>query len=250
VLCALVQNAAEATEEDGRITLSAAKVASPPETLPDLAPGAYAHLRIEDNGRGMDEETLGRLFEPYFSTKFKGRGLGMAAVQGIILNHNGGIEVSSALGRGTTVAVYLPLQAPPQPEKPAALPKASLEGYKLLIIEDEPALLSACKAMLTDLGCQVWAAPTADSGIQQLETHRDEIDLVLMDLILPDMGAMALFKALRVIRPDLRVVLCSGYSIDGPAQEILDAGAISFLQKPYATKALIASLREASAQAQ
>ncbi|MEJ2640010.1 MAG: response regulator [Desulfosarcinaceae bacterium] len=121
-----------------------------------------------------------------------------------------------------------------------------MEGYRLLIIEDEPALLKACEAMLTDLGCQVWSAPTAESGIQQLKAHQEEIDLVLMDLILPDMGAMALFKALRGIRADIRVVLCSGYNLDGPAQDIIDAGALAFLQKPYSTKALIASLRRAS----
>jgi PAS domain S-box-containing protein len=246
MLSALVQNAAEATNAKGTIWISAAKVAAPPETLSELSPGPYAHLCVEDDGQGMDAQTLDRLFEPYFSTKFEGRGLGMAAVQGIIANHEGGITVSSCLGQGTTVSVYLPLSETPAPEIQAPLAEASIDGYRLLIIEDEPALLRACEAMLTDLGCQVWSAPTAESGIQQLKAYRDDIDLVLMDLILPDMGAMALFKALREIRTDLRVVLCSGFSIDGPAQDIIDAGAIAFLQKPYSTKALVASLTRAS----
>jgi PAS domain S-box-containing protein len=248
-LSALVQNAAEATDVDGSIRISATKVASPPDSLPELTPGPYAHLRIEDDGYGMDAETLDRLFDPYFSTKFEGRGLGMAAVQGIIQNHEGGITVTSSMDQGTTVAVYLPLVETPALETRATPIKATMEGYRLLIIEDEPALLRACEAMLTDLGCQVWSAPTAEDGIQKLKAHRDEIDLVLMDLILPDMGAMALFKALREIRSDLRVVLCSGYSIDGPAQSIIDAGALSFLQKPYSTKALIATLKRASVAA-
>jgi two-component system, cell cycle sensor histidine kinase and response regulator CckA len=247
VLSALVQNAAEATDADGSIWITAAKVVSPPATLPELIPGPYARLCVEDSGQGMDAKTLDRLFDPYFSTKFEGRGLGMAAVQGIIANHEGGITVTSHVGQGTTVAVYLPLVATPAPDIQTIPTEADMEGYRLLIIEDEPALLRACEAMLTDLGCQVWSAPTAESGIQQLKANRDEIDLVLMDLILPDMGAMALFRTLREIRSDLRVVLCSGFSIDGPAQDIIDAGALAFLQKPYSTKALVATLTRVSA---
>ncbi|MDJ0785050.1 MAG: response regulator [Desulfosarcinaceae bacterium] len=250
VLSALIQNAFEATDANGSIRIATARSAAAPMSLAETAPGPYASLRIEDDGRGMDAQTLDRLFEPYFSTKFEGRGLGMAAVQGIINNHHGSIDVTSRVGQGTVITIYLPIDEAPEPETPAPLAPASLEGFKLLIIEDEPALLSACEAMLSDLGCRVWSAPNAASGIQQLEAHRDEIDLVLMDLILPDMGAMALFKALREIRPDLRVVLCSGYSIDGPAQAIIDAGALSFLQKPYSTKALVAALMRASEQAQ
>jgi PAS domain S-box-containing protein len=247
VLSALVQNAAEATGADGCISITVAIAPAAPNDIENLPPGPCAYLRIEDNGHGMDEETLERLFEPYFSTKFEGRGLGMAAVQGIIDNHNGGIKVVSGAGKGTTVSVYLPLAEAP---KAVAAPLPQLEtmaGFNLLIIEDEPALLRACEAMLTDLGCRVWCAPNASSGIDQLQTYQADIDLVLMDLILPDMGAMALFKALREIRPDVRVVLCSGYSIDGPAQAIIDAGALAFLQKPYSTRALITSLTRALA---
>jgi PAS domain S-box-containing protein len=247
VLSALIQNAVEATEAGDSIWIMADTLAAAPDDIEGLAPGPCAFLRIEDGGRGMAPAVLERLFEPYFSTKFEGRGLGMAAVQGIITNHQGGIQVASKAGKGTTVSIYLPLTEVPAVETPAAPPLENLEGFNLLIIEDEPALLAACEAMLTDLGCRVWCAPTAGSGIQQLEAHQKEIDLVLMDLILPDMGAMALFKALRAIKPELCVVLCSGYSIDGPAQAIIDAGAISFLQKPYSTKALIASLTQATA---
>ncbi len=247
VLSALVQNAAEATGADGCISITVAIAPAAPNDIENLPPGPCAYLRIEDDGHGMDEETLERLFEPYFSTKFEGRGLGMAAVQGIIDNHNGGIKVVSGAGKGTTVSVYLPLAEAPKAVA-APLPQLeTMEGFNLLIIEDEPALLRACEAMLTDLGCRVWCAPNASSGIDQLQTYQADIDLVLMDLILPDMGAMALFKALREIRPDVRVVLCSGYSIDGPAQAIIDAGALSFLQKPYSTRALITSLTRALA---
>lgn len=245
ILSALIQNAAEATDNDGRIHITTT-IATAPEAIKELS-GPCAHLRIEDNGRGMDEQTIERLFEPYFSTKFEGRGLGMAAVQGIIDNHGGGITVASSKGKGTTVSVYLPLAEAPRTETPPLPALETMEGFNLLIIEDEPALMSACEAMLTDLGCRVWCAPDAKSGISQLHTHLAEIDLVLMDLILPDMGAMTLFKTLRRIQPDLRVVLCSGYSIDGPAQAIIEAGALSFLQKPYSTKALIASLTRALA---
>jgi CheY-like chemotaxis protein len=246
ILSALVQNAAEATETGDSLWITADKLEQAPDNIEKLAEGPCAFLRIKDKGRGMAPEILERLFEPYFSTKFEGRGLGMAAVQGIIENHEGGIQVSSTAGKGTTVTVYLPLTQAPVAEKSTPPPLENLEGIKLLIIEDEPALLSACEAMLSDLGCRVWCASTASGGIRLLEAHQGEIDLVLMDLILPDMGAMALFKALLEIKPELRVVLCSGYSIDGPAQAIIDAGAISFLQKPYSTEALIASLTQAT----
>jgi PAS domain S-box-containing protein len=245
VLSALVQNAAEATGADGCISITVAIAPAAPNDIENLPPGPCAYLRIEDNGHGMDENTLERLYEPYFSTKFEGRGLGMAAVQGIIHNHNGGIKVVSGAGKGTTVSVYLPLAEAHAPEAAPPPELEAVEGFNLLIIEDEPALMRACEAMLTDLGHRVWCAPNANSGINQLQANQEKIDLVLMDLILPDMGAMALFKALREIRPDVRVVLCSGYSIDGPAQAIIDAGALSFLQKPYSTKALIASLTRA-----
>jgi CheY-like chemotaxis protein len=245
VLSALVQNAAEAIGADGRISITADRAPAAPDDIENLPPGPCAYLRIEDNGHGMDENTLERLYEPYFSTKFEGRGLGMAAVQGIIHNHGGGIKVVSSAGKGTTVAVYLPLAEAHAPDAAPPPELEAMEGFNLLIIEDEPALMRACEAMLTDLGHRVWCAPNANSGINQLQANQEKIDLVLMDLILPDMGAMTLFKALREIRPNLRVVLCSGYSIDGPAQAIIDAGALSFLQKPYSTKALIASLTRA-----
>lgn len=214
------------------------------ETHEDMKPGAYVCLIVEDDGKGMDEETRRRMFEPFFTTKFQGRGLGMAAAYGIIKNHEGWISVASESGEGTRVLVCLPAveSSPDQAEKPRA---GIVRGTEtILLVEDEPMVFEMEKVMLERLGYRVLGAKTGSAAIETAAAFDGPIDLALLDLILPDMKGGEVYTGLMKARPGLKVIVCSGFSIEGPAQEALDAGAQGFLQKPFSIARLSERLRD------
>jgi two-component system, cell cycle sensor histidine kinase and response regulator CckA len=242
-LSAIVTNAAEAVTEKGRIRISASNEEIG-ESHSNLKPGRYSCLIIEDNGKGMDEETRNRIFEPFFTTNFQGRGLGMAAVYGIIQNHGGWISVASELGKGTSVQIYLPVSDAHVEESKHMEVKLETSSGVILIIEDEAMIMEVCKTMLESLGYRVLEAMNAEKAIDVVRTFEDHIDLALLDIALPDMDGEKLYPVLKDKRPDLKVVVCSGYSIDGPAQDILNAGADGFIQKPYSFAMLSLKLKE------
>jgi len=241
VLSALVANAAEAIEGEGYVRIMTRRKRLDGEFTkqhPEASPEPYVCLIVEDNGRGMDKETMSRVFEPFFTTKFQGRGLGMAAVYGIIRNHDGFISIDSEVKKGTVVKVYLPavhrrVQEVEEPQK------ALLRGTgTILVVEDEETVMEVCKAMLERLGYEVLEARTGAEAVQAAKSHPKRIDLVILDIVLPDMGGKQVYPLLMGFRPEMKVIVCSGYDLDGPAQEILDAGAEGFLKKPYALSAL------------
>ena len=247
VLIAGLANASEAIEGKGNIRVSCKNERITDETakaFPDLKPGDYVKLSIEDDGKGMDEETKSRLFEPFFTTKFQGRGLGMAAACGIIKNHDGWISVDSVVGRGTTVHVYLPAVEVlvKEPEKPKT---EAIKGTgTILLVEDEEMVMDATWGLLERLGYRVLGAKTGQEAINIAKTFDGVIDLVILDLVLPDMGGKAIYPFLMKARPNLKVLVCSGYSLDGPAREILDAGAQGFIQKPFAIAEISEKMKE------
>jgi len=242
VLSAVVANAAEAIEGQGRIRISAS-IEQIIEPHPYLEPGNFACLHVEDDGRGMDEDTKNRMFEPFFTTNFQGRGLGMAAVYGIIRNHGGWISVDSNLGVGTSVYIYLPAVRAMEKEAKEE-PELEKGSGTILIIEDEDMIMEVCRTMLEKLDYGVLEARTGEEAIDVAKTYDGKIDLAILDIGLPDMDGDKLYPLLKEVREDLRVIVCSGYAIDGPAQEIIDAGAQGFIQKPYAFGALSAKLKE------
>ena len=249
VLSALLKNASEAIEGEGRIKISIRnedidEAFTQRERHPDLKRGQHVCLSVEDDGKGMDEEIKNRIFEPFFTTKFQGRGLGMAAAYGIIKNHDGRISVASEPGQGTTVRIYLPAVAaePKEPKTPKR--QLSTGSGTLLVIEDEEMVLEIIKALLEKLGYHVLSARTGQEAIEIAETFDGHIDLTILDMVLPDMGGKAIYALLKAARPKLKVIVCSGYSIDGPAQEILDAGAEAFIQKPFSITELSDKLKE------
>ncbi len=250
VLSALLMNAAEAMDEKGTIKITTHEVNIDPEFSkhdPQISPGRYTCLVAEDNGIGMDKDTLNRIFDPFFTTKFQGRGLGMAAVYGIINNHDGFIFVDSELGKGTTVRIYLPAI-----EKEIKEIKESVAGVitgtgTILVIEDEEIVMEVTSAILKKMGYHVLEARTGKEAIAIAEGHDGDIDLALLDIKLPDMDGGLLYPIIRKARPDLKVIVCSGYAIDGPAQEILDAGGYDFLQKPFSLEAISEKLKDALA---
>ena len=209
-----------------------------------LKPGPYVCLTVEDDGKGMDEETRNGIFEPFFTTKFQGRGMGMAAVHGIVMNHNGWIYVESEFGKGTTVQIYLPA-IEIEVEKPKKTKAEATTGTgTILMIEDEDVVVEVTQAMLEMLGYRVMVAKTGKDAIHIAETSDGQIDLALLDIKLPDIDGRNLYPLIMKARPDLKVVVFSGYSIDGPAREILDAGAQDFIQKPFSIATLSEKLKE------
>lgn len=240
VLSGLVANSNEAIEGPGRIRISLATL------VPDrgflarhgIDPGPYVCLSVEDTGKGMDQQTRERIFDPFFTTHFLGRGLGMAAVYGIVKNHGGAIEVDSEPGKGTTVRVYLPAEGSgPREEKSAAIepvrPEPEARKGTVLVVEDEALVMDLNRAILEKLGYRVLPATTGHEAIETAKTFEGAIDLALLDIKLPDMTGAQVYGAMKEKRPGLKVLLCSGYAEDGPAQEILQAGAEGFIQKPF-----------------
>jgi len=247
VLSALLANASEAIEGEGRIWINTREEEIESEFTkhyPDLKPGRYVCLTVEDAGKGMDEETRSRIFEPFFTTKSQGRGLGMAAAYGIIRNHEGWISVDSELGKGTVIRIYLPAFEA-QVGEPKELTAELIYGTgTVMVIEDEDIVMNATRELLERLGYHVLEARTGKEAINIAETFDGEIDLALLDIRLPDMEGDEVYPFIKKARPDLKVIVCSGYTIEGPAQEILDAGAQTFIHKPFSMATLSGKLRE------
>jgi len=255
VLSALMINSNEAIEPPGRIRISTRNIDLDQESIkghPGLKPGPHVCLSIEDDGKGMDEETRERIFEPFFTTNFVGRGLGMASVYGIVTNHDGSISVDSEPGKGTTVTIYLPaLEAKEEvkeevEERIVSSPAIDLpmgEGT-VLVIEDEATLVALFRKILEMLGYRVLEAMTGREAVEIAKAFDGQIDLALLDIKLPDMSGNQIYPLIMEARPDLKVIVCSGYSIDGPAQEILDAGAEGFIQKPFLIAPFADKLKE------
>jgi len=247
VLSAVVANAAEAIEGRGRIRIITRNEkideASANQHL-ELKAGRYVCLTVRDDGKGMPDEISGRIFKPFFTTKFQGRGLGMAAVFGIVKNHGGWIGVDSQLGEGTMVHIYLPAVDDRITEAKKPVPTLVMGTGTVLIIEDEDDVMEVSRTILKKLGYQVIEAKTGTEAVNLVRNLDVDIDLAILDIGLPDLAGDEVFKLIKEARPDLKVVVCSGYAIDGPAQEMLDAGAQGFIQKPYAFKALSAKLKE------
>jgi two-component system cell cycle sensor histidine kinase/response regulator CckA len=251
VVSAIVANSNEAIEGPGRIRISTRNMDLDMEFIkdhPGLKPGPYVCLSIEDDGKGMDEETKSRIFEPFFTTHFIGRGLGMASVYGIIKGHDGWISVDSELGKGTVVRIYLPaIEAKALVEKKEDV-KAKIEpaktGPTILVIEDEEDVMIITRQALERLGYRVIEARTGQEAVEIARSFEGDIDLALLDIKLPDMRGDKVYPLVMEARPDLKVIVCTGYSIEGPAQEILDAGAEGFIQKPFLVSALDDKLKE------
>ena len=256
LLSALLDNSREAIDPPGRIRVSIGTMDLGQESErnhPALRPGPYVCLYVDDNGKGMDEETKERIFEPFFTTHFAGRGLGMASVYGIVTNHHGGIRVDSEPGKGTTVTICLPALeakrevAPQVEERIVSAPAIEIPADKgnILLIEDEESLLDLITQILERLGYHVIEARTGKEAVELARNFDGPIDLAMLDMKLPDMNGNQVYPHLMKARSNLKVIVCSGYSLDGPAQEILDAGAQAFLQKPFSVSTLSDKLKEA-----
>ncbi len=250
VLSALLSNSSEAIDGEGRIRIIIRNKEIDEEftkSHPEINPGRYVCLTVEDDGKGMDKETLNKIFDPFYTTKFMGRGLGMAAVYGIVRNHDGWISVDSEQGKGTIVRIYLPAFEGKK-EKVREIPPESIELITgtgtILVIEDEETVMDVIRDILDKLGYRILEARSGKEAIEMAGTFDGNIDLALLDIKLPDIWGDKVYPQLMEARPDLKVIVCTGYSIDGPAQTILDAGAQDFIQKPFTVETLSAKLKK------
>lgn len=251
----LYVNAWHAMSLGGKITISTANVALDEVFVKpyNLKAGRYLQINVADTGAGMDEKTLERIFEPFYTTRpmGEGTGLGLASVFGIIKKHQGIITVESQLGVGTTFSVYLPaVRSDDQPQaslnNQADLGRGVLEKGTgtVLVVDDEEYILKADQAMLVNLGYDVLLAKGGREAIAVFDQNRDRIALLILDLIMPDLSGEAVFDHVKSVRPDVRVILSSGYSLDGQAESILDKGCNGFIQKPYTLNQLSQKIKD------
>jgi PAS domain S-box-containing protein len=256
VVMNLVINAWEAAGDgDGEITVRTSRVhltdAELNETRhgPDAGPGPHVCLEVADTGCGMDAATMGRVFDPFFSTKFAGRGLGLATVLGAVRSHRGALQVSSEPGRGTTFRIFLPSGASPAADGQPAATGASLreepEGRTVLLIDDEEDVRSVTADMLERLGCSVLLAGDGLEGVEVFRAHAKAIDAVILDLTLPRMSGERAFQEIRSIRPDACVILMSGYDDEKATRRLKKVGLAGFLRKPFS----VADLRSTMGRA-
>lgn len=252
VVMNLITNASEAIgEKSGVIALSTGVVyldqtyidnVYPSGTLPE---GYYVFLEVSDTGCGMDRQTIDRMFDPFFTTKATGRGLGLAAVIGIVRGHRGGIKIYSEPKRGTTIKILLPQaevqQAPIAEEAPQALP--TYGGETILLVDDEETVRAVTRMILETVGFRVLMAADGREAVEIVKEHKDEIAAVLLDLTMPHMDGVEAFSEIRRICPGLRVILSSGYNEQDATRHFAGKGLADFIQKPYLARPLIEKLR-------
>ncbi len=211
--------------------------------------GRYVRISVVDTGSGMDRKVRERIFEPFFTTKDMGRGtgLGLATVYGIVKNHHGFIEVESEKGKGTTFRIFLPATdenpAPRNEEQEHGKNPLKGDGC-VLLVDDEEMILDVGEQMLKRIGYQVITAQSAKKALELYKLHKEEIHLVILDMIMPKMSGQEAFEHLRKINPEVKVMLSSGYSIDGQARGILEKGCNGFIQKPFSLEELNKKIRE------
>jgi CheY-like chemotaxis protein len=211
-----------------------------------VAPGKFIKVSIIDTGIGMDEKTKKRVFDPFFTTKEKerGTGLGLASAYGIIKNHGGIITVESEIYKGATFHVYLPASEKPVIEEQGDEQKFSVGSETILLVDDEAIVIDVSAQMLKKIGYKVLSAHNGKEAIDIFKQNNDKIAIVILDLIMPGMGGGEVYERLKEIDTNVKVMLSSGYSIDGQAAEILNRGCDSFIQKPFKLNELSYKLRE------
>lgn len=246
----LLLNAGDAMPSGGELDIGTRNVGH--EEIPSgvfiAKHGSYVRLDVHDTGIGMDGETRERIFEPFYTTKEMGRGtgLGLASVYGVVKGHGGYIEVESTLGKGATFSIYLPV-------KPATMDQSGEQGIEkkrsqqpsrgtVLLVDDERAVRGIASDILGKLNYDVLPVGSGREAIKLYRENKEEIVLVILDIVMPELGGSEVFQELRQINPEVKVLLCSGYSIQGEADRLLSLGADGFIQKPFSLNSLEESI--------
>ena len=249
VLLNLYVNAWQAMPGGGQLYLETENVTLDDKYVQpfDLKPGAYVKISVTDTGVGMDEKTQQRIFEPFFTTREMGRGtgLGLASVYGIIKNHDGIITIDSTKGEGATFTIFLPASEKEVIKEKELLPAEVLKGTEtVLLVDDEDMVLDVGEGILKELGYKVLAARDGREAIEIYKAQKGKIAIVVLDMTMPGMGGGEAYDKLKEVDPTIKVLLSSGYSIDGEATEILERGCNGFIQKPFTMRDLSWRIRE------
>ncbi len=247
----LVMNGAESIDEEGGTVLVETRQVTPgrekllEEQFGALNPGPKLMLRVSDSGGGMDEFTRSRIFDPFFSTKFAGRGLGLAATLGIVRSHRGTLHVESAPGVGSVFTVLLPcLETPVRPEAGGEPPSAWLGEGTILIVDDDDAVRIAASRILRSTGLSVIAAADGAEAVRLYQERGHAIDAVLLDVTMPQMSGERAWRALRSLDPEARVILSSGYPESEAIRTLSGEKDVFFVRKPYEKRTLVQRVRE------
>jgi PAS domain S-box-containing protein len=252
VIMNLITNAAEAIgERSGTVFLRAGAEHFDPQNHPkltlgaELVPGDSVCLEIRDDGEGMSPRTLERLFDPFFTTKTSGRGLGLAAVLGIVRSHRGALEVRSVEGKGTTFRVWLPVARASVPRnEPLPPPSTELRarGLRVLVVDDELIVRQAATAVLESFGFVVETAENGDRALEMMAQSGGSLDAVVLDMSMPGRSVRDTYAGIRTLRPSLPVVLTSGFTELDVIDELVRQRSTVFVQKPFSAQELIDKL--------
>lgn len=242
----LYMNAWQAMSGGGSIYLETENILFTSPGSYQLNPGKYVRISIMDSGEGMDDSIIERIFEPFFTTKEMGRGtgLGLAMVYGIIKSHGGSIFATSQKGQGSTFSIYLPATDKKMilEERPAE--KTVRGNETILLVDDEEVILTVTREILENLGYLVLSANNGQEAISVYKDKNREISLVLLDMVMPDLKGSQTYHQLKEIKADVKVLLSSGYSLDGQAAQLIERGCKAFIQKPYTVSELSRKVRE------
>jgi CheY-like chemotaxis protein len=232
VIMSVFANATEAIPPEGRGWVRVATCAT----------DSLVRLEIEDNGSGMDGETRARIFDPFFTTKFIGRGLGLSAALGMVRGHGGAIQVFSNVGEGSRFVVELPLSHPLAARASLAASMVTAGARVVLVVDDEQVVRELARVALERQGITVLTAENGQEALEVFSQCADRVSLVLLDLTMPVMGGEEALRRLREIRPDIPIVLSSGYSETDALRLFAGKGLAGFVQKPYSASRLVDAL--------
>ncbi len=253
VIMNLAVNARDAMPDGGELNIETKNVQIDSEMSREhagLEPGSYVMLKVSDTGTGMDKDTLNRMFDPFFTTKEegKGTGLGLAIVYGIVKKHGGHIFCSSAEGKGTSFSIFLPVyygndEATSQ-NGPPSLDDLTGRAETILVVDDEESILEIEKEMLTMQNYQVITASSGEEAIEVFRKHESDIGLVILDINMPGKGGYNSLVELKTIKPDLKVIIATGYGGDTQVNRVLEAGVADIIQKPFRIDELLPKIRK------
>jgi PAS domain S-box-containing protein len=247
----LAVNAMDAMSDGGKIIIETERATLDEEfcqTHLGARPGEYVLLTISDNGHGMDKEILEHVFEPFYTTKEvgKGTGLGLAMVYGIVKTHEGYILCYSELDSGTTFKIYLPALVQGGHWREAGAGEDRLKGgdETILLVDDEEYIRELGVELLSDVGYEVLTATDGESALQLYRKEQQRIDLIILDLVIPGMGGKKCYEEILTINPQAKILIVSGYSVNGPGKEAMEAGAKGFLGKPFDVSHMLRAVRD------
>jgi two-component system, cell cycle sensor histidine kinase and response regulator CckA len=248
VLLNLYVNAWHAMPSGGDLYLETGNVALDERyaALHATPSGDYVRISVTDTGMGMDEKTRKRIFDPFFTTKDMGRGtgLGLAIVYGIMKGHSGFVNVYSEPGHGTTFNLYLPSSEQEASRERPAVPEILMGSETILLVDDEPNVLAVSTKILESLGYTVHGMRSGQEAIAFYEEKKNDIALIILDMIMPGLSGSETFDRLRALNPTAKIILSSGYSLNGQAQEIMNKGCHGFIQKPFDRTRISRKVRE------